>query len=356
MIRLNPKVTSYEAEWFEKALRDSVIGQPRAVRVAARAFQTWRAGFSPLDKPIANLLLLGPTGTGKTRLVEAFSEVLFGSTKAMIRVDCNTLQHDHEISKLIGSPPGYRGSDDPSGPGTPPVFSQKALGKHWTAQYPVSIVLFDEIEKGSPSLWRLLLGIMDKAILELANNTTVDFSQAIIFLTSNLGSGEMKNLLSGGLGFSAGPTESGKNLDDKIYQIAKAAASRNFSPEFMNRIDRLIVFHTLEREHLQKILEIELTRVQDRISRQAFRAGEMFSFHCTPAAKDFLVREGTNPKYGARELRRAIEKYLTNPLANCYSSGQLVGADVITVDYEEGGHELVFSRKEPESTSFQIVR
>jgi ATP-dependent Clp protease ATP-binding subunit ClpB len=226
---LDPTARSTEVDAFESALRQRVVGQERAVRQLARVYQVYLAGLSAPGRPMANLLLLGPTGSGKTRLVEAAAEVLFGDARAVLKVDCAEFQHSHEISKLLGAPPGYLGHRE-----TQPMITQEALEQYHTDKVKLSLVLFDEVEKASDALWQLLLGILDKATLTLGNNSRVDFSLSMIFLTSNLGSQEMSELMTGGLGFSSAPGENGDDLDRKIYQTAKAAACRKFSPEFIN--------------------------------------------------------------------------------------------------------------------------
>ena len=190
---------------------------------------------------MGNLLFLGPTGAGKTRVVEATAEVLFGDPRAVIKVDCAEFQHSHEIAKLIGSPPGYLGHRE-----THPLITQEALAQYHTEKLKISFLLFDEIEKASDALWQLLLGILDKATLTLGDNRRVDLSQTMIFMTSNLGGGEITELMTGGMGFAPllrPETQAG--LDEKVERTASEAAKRKFAPEFMNRIDKVVVFHPL---------------------------------------------------------------------------------------------------------------
>jgi ATP-dependent Clp protease ATP-binding subunit ClpA len=286
-----------------------------------------------------NLLFLGPTGSGKTRLVEAAAEVLMGDSKAVIKVDCAEFQHSHEVAKLIGSPPGYVGHRE-----TQPLITQEVLERHYSDRVKLSLVLFDEIEKASDSLWQLLLGILDKASLTLGDNRRVDFSRTMIFLTSNLGSQEVMRLMRGGLGFSPVQDNHEQELDQKIYQTAMEASRRKFSPEFMNRIDKVIVFRLLNRDSLEKILDIELGRVQDRI--MAATEGNPFVFICTPAARDFLLQEGTDQKFGARHLKRAIERYLVFPISNLLATHQIKLGDLITVDRSPDGSKLAFIKEE----------
>src|SRR5574337_1680886 len=336
---LDPTMNSPEVRDFETGLRRRVVGQDRAVSSLARIYQVYLAGLSAPGRPLVNLLLLGPTGSGKTRLVEAAAETLLGDIRAVIKVDCAEFQHSHEIAKLIGSPPGYLGHRE-----TQPLITQEILEEHYTETVKLSLVLFDEIEKASDALWQLLLGILDKGTLTLGDNRRVDFSRSMIFLTSNLGSHEVMNLMTGVLGFSATRNEDDEGLDKKIYKAAMEAARRKFTPEFMNRIDKVIVFRVLTRENLEQILDIELGRVQERI--MAATGGNQFVFRCTPTARDFLLREGTDLKFGARHLKRAIERHLVFPLSNLLATQQVCLGDVITVDAVPGISKLVFMREE----------
>jgi ATP-dependent Clp protease ATP-binding subunit ClpA len=334
---LDPTQNSPEVREFETALGQRVVGQDRAVRRLARVYQVFRAGLSTPGRPVVNLLFLGPTGSGKTRLVEATAEVLFGEPRGIVKVDCAEFQHSHEIAKLIGSPPGYLGHRE-----TQPIISQETLDQHHTDKVKLSLVLFDEIEKASDALWQLLLGILDKGTLTLGDNRRVDFSRCMIFLTSNLGSHEVMNLMNGGLGFAATRNDLDEELDQKIYRAATEAARRKFSPEFMNRIDKVIVFRALTRENLETVLDIELARVQQRIINAA--DGRQFVFRCTPAARDFLLREGTDIKFGARHLKRSIERHLVFPMSNLLATQQIQLGDLITVDIDATLGKLTFVR------------
>ena len=336
---LDPTLNSPEVREFEKALLERVVGQDRAVRRLARVYQVYMAGLSTPGRPLVNLLFLGPTGSGKTRLVEAAAEVLMGDSKAVVKVDCAEFQHSHEIAKLIGSPPGYLGHRE-----TQPLITQEVLERYFTDKLKLSLVLFDEIEKASDSLWQLLLGILDKGTLTLGDNRRVDFSLSMIFLTSNLGSQELMKLMTGGLGFSAGRNEDDEELDQKIYRTAMEASRRKFSPEFMNRIDKVIVFRLLSRDSLEKILDIELGRVQDRVMTAT--EGNPFVLICTRAARDFLLKEGTDQKFGARHLKRAIERYLVFPISNLLATHQIKLGDLVTVDCSADGSKLAFFKEE----------
>jgi ATP-dependent Clp protease ATP-binding subunit ClpB len=334
---LDPTRRSNDAREFESALRRRIVGQDQAVEKVVEIYQMFLAGLNPPGRPVGNLLFLGPTGSGKTRVVEAMAESLFGDARACIKIDCAEFQHSHEIAKLIGSPPGYLGHRE-----THPLLTQEALNQWHTETLKLSILLFDEIEKASDSLWQLLLGILDKATLTLGDNRRVDLSQCIIIMTSNLGACEMSNMVDGGLGFAQKTMQVDASFDDKINRSAVDAARRKFSPEFMNRIDKSVVFRTLRSEHLQQILEIELGMVQQRILMAS--AVNQFVFSCTPKVKSFLLHEGTDPKYGARHLKRAIERHIVFQLANLVATGQIKLGDFIRIDLSPEG-KLMFIKE-----------
>jgi ATP-dependent Clp protease ATP-binding subunit ClpB len=327
---LDPTLRSNDAKEFEGALRRKIVGQDAAVEKVVEIYQMFLAGLNPPGRPVGNLLFLGPTGSGKTRVVEALSEALFGDARACIKIDCAEFQHSHEIAKLIGSPPGYLGHRE-----THPLLTQEALNQWHTDKLKLSVLLFDEIEKASDALWQLLLGILDKATLTLGDNRRVDLSQCIIIMTSNLGASEMSSMMDGGLGFASTATVVDSKLDEKINRSALDAARRKFTPEFMNRIDKAVVFGTLRPEHLEQILEIELGMVQQRVLMAS--PAYQFVFNCTPNVKSFLLHEGTDPKYGARHLKRAIERNLVFPLANLVATSQVKLGDFIRVDLNAEG-------------------
>ena len=286
---------------------------------------------------MATFCFLGPPAREKPGWSKPWPKSLFGDARACIKIDCAEFQHSHEIAKLIGSPPGYLGHRE-----THPLLTQEALNQWHTETLKLSILLFDEIEKASDSLWQLLLGILDKATLTLGDNRRVDLSQCIIIMTSNLGAGEMSNMVDGGLGFAQKATQVDAAFDDKINRTAVDAARRKFSPEFMNRIDKSVVFRTLRSEHLQQILEIELGMVQQRILMAS--AVNQFVFSCTPKVKSFLLHEGTDPKYGARHLKRAIERHIVFQLANLVATGQIKLGDFIRIDMSPEG-KLMFIKE-----------
>ncbi len=338
---LDPNKTGRQAEDLENQLRNLVVGQDEAIHQIVNAYQTYLAGLSPVGRPIGNFLFLGPTGSGKTRVVEATAESLLKNPRAIIKIDCAEFQHSHEIAKLIGSPPGYLGHRE-----THPLLSQEALNQHHTEKIKISFVLFDEIEKASDAVWNLLLGILDKAILTLGDNRRVDFSAAMVFLTSNLGAAEMSSLLSPRLGFHAPSFEdtgSIAKLGARISDAGIAAARRKFTPEFINRLDKIVVFKSLGAEELRRIVDIELEMVQQRIQTAA--ASKPFQVNVTDAAREFLLVEGTDLRYGARHLKRAIERLLVQPLSCLMASGQIRRGDCIRVSHEHGSAGLLFGRE-----------
>jgi ATP-dependent Clp protease ATP-binding subunit ClpB len=337
---LDPSKMGTEAQALEDNLRKRIVGQDAAIRQIVDLYQTYIAGMSTQGRPIGNFLFLGPTGSGKTRTVEAVAESLCGDPRAVIKIDCGEYQHGHEIAKLIGSPPGYLGHKE-----TRALLSQEALDQHHTEKVKLSFVLFDEIEKASDALWNLLLGILDKATLTLGDNRRVDFSRALIFLTSNLGASEMESILRPRLGFRFDEPVDIAGQAGRLDSAGTAAARRRFSPEFMNRIDRTVVFNPLDSASLQQILTLELTGVADRI-RLATGAREL-DCALTDTARGFLLAEGTDPRYGARHLKRAVERLLVQPVANLIASGQLQAGDALGVDYDNVVRRLVFTKEAP---------
>lgn len=336
---LDPDQKSPRAQDFEDRLEGRIVGQERACRRMTGLYQIFLAGMNPMNRPIGTMLFLGPTGSGKTRVIEAAAEVLFGDTNAVVKIDCAEFQHSHEIAKLIGSPPGYLGHRE-----TSPMLTQENLDRMHTDDLKLTLVLFDEIEKASDALWQLLLGILDKATLTLGDNRRVDFSKCMVIMTSNLGAREMSELISGGIGFAPGKgvkNPQDTEVDQKIYRTAVEAARRKFSPEFMNRIDKVVVFRSLKEHHLRKILDLELQAVQDRIM---LSAGTKFVFQCSTEAKDMLLDEGIDYKYGARHLKRAVERFLVYPLSNLVATGQIGLGDLVHVAFNPETKRLVFSK------------
>ncbi len=335
-VALDPGRSGEEAGKLERGLKKLVVGQDEAVQQIVSMYQTWLAGLTPEGRPVGNLLFLGPTGSGKTRMVEATAQTLTGSPRAVIKIDCGEFQHSHEIAKLIGSPPGYLGHRE-----TSPLLSQDNLDRYHTDKVRLSFVLFDEIEKASDSLWNLLLGILDKATLTLGDNRRVDFSRAMIFMTSNLGAAEMSALAQPRLGFHRAPAATAEALEQKMAAAGTEAARRRFTPEFLNRIDKVVVFRALGEEDLRRVLEIELAGVQQRIFTDC---GVPFGLTVEEDARKRLLAEGVDARYGARHLKRAIERLIVHPLSSLIASAQLEPGDWVHVESDTSTGRLVFSK------------
>lgn len=337
-LRLDPDENGGAAAGLKEELQKMIAGQAEAIREIVNIYQMHLAGLATPDRPIGALLLLGPTGTGKTRIVEAMAEALVGTPRAVLKIDCGEFQHSHDVAKLVGSPPGYLGHRE-----THPLLSQETLSQYHTDQVKLSFVLFDEIEKASDAVWNLLLGILDKATLTLGDNRRVDFSDSIIFLTSNLGSKEMSSIMSPGVGFGTGPdsgrVECSEDTMQRVRRAAIEAARRKFTPEFINRLDKMIVFHPLGENELRRIVDIELGRLQDRILTNSSAGG--FVLRITGRTRERLLREGVDSRYGARHLRRAIESLIVQPLSSLVASGKLRQGDLVEID-DEGGERLSF--------------
>jgi ATP-dependent Clp protease ATP-binding subunit ClpA len=342
--KLDPNKTGRDAESLDGNLRKLIVGQDEAIEQIVNIYQMNLTGMNAPGRPIGTFLFLGPTGTGKTRIVEATAECLVKNPRAVIKIDCGEFQHSHEIAKLIGSPPGYLGHRE-----THPLLSQEVLNQYHTDKCKLSFVLFDEIEKASDALWNLLLGILDKATLTLGDNRKVDFSRAMIFMTSNVGAAEMSAILNPRMGFCSphrAEMESGEVGDRTSKKIASSgveAARRKFPPEFVNRADKIVVFKPLGQEQLRRVLDIELNMVQQRVFDSS--GVNAFVFTATDNAKDFLLREGTDVKYGARPLKRAIEKLLVHPMSNLIATDQVRGGDMLKIDFDSTENMLVFMKE-----------
>ena len=343
-VSLDPTRTGRDASQLERDLRRLIVGQEEAIEQIVNMYQMNLTGLNAPGRPIANFLFLGPTGSGKTRIVEATAEALLKNSKSVIKIDCAEFQHSHEIAKLIGSPPGYLGHRE-----THPLLSQEVLNQHHTDSQKLSFLLFDEIEKSSDALWNLLLGILDKATLTLGDNRKVDFSRCLIFMTSNLGANEMSQLTTTKLGFGAAlpqadqTARSNQKLGEKVARTGLEAARRKFTPEFINRLDKIVVFKPLGESELRKIVDLELNQVQQRIFNASDRP---FVFTASDGAKEYLLKEGTDVKYGARHLKRAIERLLVQPMSNLIATDQVRGGDWIKVDCIDG--RMSFNREAEE--------
>ncbi len=314
-------------------LSQKVVGQPTATSVIVPYVQMFQAGLSPEGRPVGVFLLLGPTGTGKTKTVEALAEVLHGSEKNVLKVDCGEFQMEHEVAKLIGAPPGYLGHRE-----TQPMLTQQKLNAVTSEKCGLSLVLFDEIEKAAPSMTRLLLGVLDKGILRLGDNSTVNFEKSLVFLTSNLGAREMMREINPNFGFQSAKTAERLDLTNKLQSIALVAVRKRFSPEFVNRIDCIITYQPLTPESLSAILDKHITDLQNHVNTRL--GNRSFTLDVPPDSRQFLLRKGTSPEYGARELNRTIHRHLTQPLATMVASNQISPGARVWVEVSEDAEKL----------------
>jgi CheY-like chemotaxis protein len=333
-VRSSEQGTSPSPDDLVTLLSQKVVGQPAAMKVIVPYVHMYQAGFVQEGRPAGVFLLLGPTGTGKTRTVEAIAEVLHGSAKRLLKVDCGEFQMDHEVAKLIGSPPGYLGHRE-----TPPMLSQDQLNAMTSPQCGLSLVLFDEIEKAAPTMTRLLLGILDKATLRLGDNTTVDFQNSLIFFTSNLGAHEMMKELTPGIGFQTAVPKDRSIVSTRLESIALAAVRKRFSPEFINRIDAIVTYQPLDQEALGTILDQHIHELERYVSTRL--GARCFVLDVTEEGRQFLLRVGTSEEYGARELKRTLHRHLTQPLATMVASGQVEPGARVRVSLSEDEQRLL---------------
>jgi ATP-dependent Clp protease ATP-binding subunit ClpB len=329
---LDPTLRCPDALEFEDSLRTRVVGQEDAVLRTTEVIQKYISGFTAPRRPIANMLFLGPTGTGKTRLVESIAEIFWDDPQSLIKINCAEYQASHDISKIVGSPPGYVGHNDRN---TKPVIDQEKLDRNKIeGGKKLCLLLFDEIEKASDALWNLLLGITDRGVMTTGSGNVLNFENTIIFMTSNLGALQMSKEVTGYIGFDTPVSLTKNDLDDKMDRVAKDAARKRFSPEFMNRIDHSIVFHTLKQEQLRQIVRIEMNHVQKRILQNENHI--KFSLNYENSLVDFLIEKGTDLRYGARQLKRVIETEVVSPLSNLVLSGQVEFGDLVLLSHNDG--------------------
>ncbi len=321
------------AEDLARVLSQKVVGQPNATRVIVPYIQMFQAGLAPEGRPVGVFLLLGPTGTGKTKTVEALAEVLHGSAKNILKVDCGEFQMEHEVAKLIGAPPGYLGHRE-----TQPMLTQQKLNAVASERSELSLVLFDEIEKAAPSMTRLLLGVLDKGILRLGDNSTVNFEKSLVFLTSNLGAREMMKEINPDFGFQSARATDRADLSGKLQNIALVAVRKRFSPEFVNRIDCVITYQPLTSESLAAILAQHITDLQNHVNTRL--GNRSFTLEVPQEARQFLLDKGTSSEYGARELNRTIHRFLTQPLATLVATNQVSPGARVYVEPSEDGEKL----------------
>lgn len=308
-----------------QSLTDKIVGQDGALEQIVPYVEMYHAGLAPEGRPVGVFLLLGPTGTGKTRTVEALAGALHGNEKALLRVDCGEFQMEHEVAKLIGAPPGYLGHRE-----TTPMLTQAKLNAVTSETSNLSIVLFDEIEKAAPSLNRLLLGVLDKATLKLGDNSTVNFERTIIFLTSNLGARGMNRELHPTFGFEALTERPKAEVGRKLEQIAMQAVKKRFTPEFVNRIDVINTYMPLDGAALDRILDHQVADFQRHIRTRLGQ--DAFYVELTKGARDFLLRNGTSEEFGARELKRTIHRHLVQPIASLVARGEVEPGSIVLAD------------------------
>jgi len=326
------------------ALSRRLVGQPSAIESIVPYVQLHRALLAPEGRPVGVFLLLGPTGTGKTKTVEALAEVLHGSPKKVLKVDCGEFQMEHEVAKLLGAPPGYLGHRE-----TQPLLTQQKVNGASSESCDLSLVLFDEIEKAAPSVARLLLGVLDKATLRLGDNTAVNFEKAMIFLTSNLGAHEMNRVLNPDFGFESLLPKRGCEKLSKLQNIGALALRRKFSPEFINRIDAVITYQPLDSEALSAILDQHIQDLREHLDQ---RLG-MSTFHLEvpTRARRFLLEKGTSTQYGARELKRTIQRHLIQPLASAIAAGEIAPGSRIRAELNPRKDKLVMREGAPPEDS-----
>src|SRR5258708_29957180 len=314
-------------------LSQKVVGQSTATRAIVPYVYMYQSGLAPEGRPAGVFLLLGPTGTGKTKTVEAIAELLHGSEKNVVKIDCGEFQMEHEMAKLIGAPPGYLGHRE-----TVPMLTQQRLAEATSPESDLALVLFDEIEKAAHSMTKLLLGILDKGILRLGDNSVVDFEKTLIFFTSNLGAREMLNEINPSIGFQSSSPKPRADLTTKLESIALGAVRKRFSPEFVNRIDAVVTYQPLDIESMETILDHDIKGLQRHVNS---RLGEScFTIEVLPAARDFLLARGVSEEYGARELKRTIHRQLTQPLATMVTRAEINPSAIVQVGVSDNGEQL----------------
>ena len=333
--RTRKPVLTEDPDSLGAQLRKLLVGQPEAIETIVPFVQMHQASLSPEGRPIGVVMLLGPTGTGKTRTVEALAEVLHGSSKNLLKIDCGEFQMEHEVAKLIGAPPGYLGHRE-----TQPMLTQAKLNSVSSDDCDISLVLFDEIEKAAPSMTRLLLGILDKATLRLGDNSNVNFEHTIIFLTSNLGAKAINRINKPDFGFEsmAAPLTATEDRT-KTHNVGMSAVRQKFSPEFVNRIDSVITYKPLDRDACEVILDqifASFTRlIQNRLGLRGFR------LQCTPAGRSLLLDIGISAEFGARELKRTVQRNFIQPVAALVSEGKVPPAATVILDAKGGDFTIL---------------
>src|SRR4051794_793692 len=331
-------------EDLSAVLSQKVVGQPAATRVIVPYIQMFQAGLAPEGRPVGVFLLLGPTGTGKTKTIEALADVLHGSEKNVLKVDCGEFQMEHEVAKLIGAPPGYLGHRE-----TQPMLTQQRLNAVTSEKCNLSLVLFDEIEKAAPSMTRLLLGVLDKGQLRLGDNSTVNFEKSLVFLTSNLGAREMMREINPEFGFQSVKQTERTDLTNKLQAIALVSVRKRFSPEFVNRIDCIITYQPLTAESLSAILDKQIADLQNHVNTRL--GNRSFVLDVPPRSRQFLLQKGTSSEYGARELNRTIHRYVTQPLATMVATNQVNPGARVWVEVDQPAEKLSLRSADAQSAA-----
>ncbi|HOW25756.1 MAG TPA: ATP-dependent Clp protease ATP-binding subunit [Bacteroidales bacterium] len=304
---------------MEEELQHAVIGQDEAIKKVVRAIRRNRAGLKDPTKPIGSFIFLGPTGVGKTHLAKVLAEYLFDSVDALVRIDMSEFMEKFAVSRLVGAPPGYVGYEEGG------QLTEKVRRK------PYSIVLLDEIEKAHPDIFHLLLQVLDDGVLTDSFGRKVDFKNTIVIMTSNIGSRQLKDF-GQGVGFSTAARKSASA--DFTKSVIENALKKTFAPEFLNRIDDVVIFNPLEREDIHKIIDIELTLLFKRVEALGY------PISVTGPAKDFIVEKGWDAQFGARPLKRAIQKYIEDPLAEELIKTEYVSGDSILVDLDPAKEDI----------------
>jgi len=309
---------------MEQELQKSVIGQNDAIKKLVKAIQRTRVGLKDPKKPIGSFIFLGPTGVGKTEMAKVLATYLFDKDDALVRIDMSEYMEKFSVSRLVGAPPGYVGYEEGG------QLTEKVRRK------PYSVVLLDEIEKAHPDVFNLLLQVLDDGVLTDGLGRRVDFRNTIIIMTSNIGARDLKDFGSG-IGFST--KSKVDNLDEQAKATIQNALKKAFAPEFINRLDDIIVFNSLDRKDLHQIIDLMLVKLKNRLTSLGYEV------QLTEKAKDFIAEKGYDPQYGARPLNRAIQKYLEDPLAEEILKGTLKENEIMEADFLEGAEELTVSRK-----------
>ena len=314
-------------------LSRKIVGQSAATQAIVPYIEMYRSGLAPEGRPAGIFLLLGPTGTGKTKTVEAIADLLHGNEQNILKIDCGEFQMEHEMAKLIGAPPGYLGHGE-----TVPLITQQSLLEITSDESDLSLVLFDELEKAAPSMTKLLLGMLDKGMIRLGDNSIVNFVKSLIFFTSNIGAREMMREISPEIGFK-GSSRPRSELSSRLESIALGAVRKRFSPEFVNRMDAIVTFQLLDEPSLEKILDHDIRDMQEHVNS---RLGDRcFTIDVSPESREFLLRKGGSREYGARELKRTLHRELTQPLATMVAREEVPPGSRVAVLLSEDGKSLV---------------